>query len=408
MKCPFCSNRLRQVKSRSAIIDICPKCKGIWFDSGELADFIRTLTESGKIPPKKPPVFERRKVQTSYSVKEEDRICPKCEKGLRRFNYSYDSNVFLDKCPDCGGIWTDGGEVQQIVRYLTQDTRIAPSARVAKQVVKSPKPNKETASRGRDIKISEDIEQDLRVKAIRRDLVRSKEHMQLLKDLGEIGDFASTRIIPGASLMLPLSDENPRERFPGVTISIILLCTAIFLGQVFWVQNLGAFFSKFGLVPQHFFSIGLVSSMFLHGGFFHLLVNMYFLWLFGDNVEDRFGHLWYIVFYLCCGLAASVLHTILNLHSPIPCIGASGAIAGVMGAYYIFYPRARIRLFVGYRVLHVHAFVYLVFWLLLQLASSLISVVGGPTRIAWFAHIGGFVFGVGVAYFKKRAVQAKE
>jgi len=408
MKCPFCSTSLKQVKSKSVRVDICPNCKGIWFDSGKFVDFVRRLAESEQISPEQTKFFHRREVRAVYKLKEKDRLCPKCNTTLEKFNYCSDSNVFLDKCPDCGGIWTDGGEVQQIVRYLTQDTRIAPSARVAKQVVKSPKPNKETASRGRDIKIYEGLEQDPRVKAIRRDLVRSKEHMQLLKDLGEIGDFASTRMIPGASLMLPLSDENPRERFPGVTISIILLCTAIFLGQVFWVQDLGAFFSKFGFVPQHFFSIGLVSSMFLHGGFLHLLVNMYFLWIFGDNVEDRFGHLWYIVFYLCCGLAASVLHTILNLHSPIPGIGASGAIAGVMGAYYIFYPRARIRLFVGYRVLYVHAFVYLVFWFLLQLAFSLISVLGGVTRIAWFAHIGGFVFGVGVAYFKKRAVQAKE
>jgi len=145
-------------------------------------------------------------------------------------------------------------------------------------------------------------------------------------------------------IILPLSDENPRERFPILTISIITLCVAIFIGQVNFVDDIQTFFYFYGFVPKHLFDIGLFSSMFLHGDIFHLIGNMFFLWIFGDNVEDRFSRLGYIVFYISCGLTASLLHTVFNFNSSIPAVGASGAISGVMGAYLIFYPKAKINM----------------------------------------------------------------
>ena len=202
-------------------------------------------------------------------------------------------------------------------------------------------------------------------------------------------------------IIIPLSDENPRQRTPLITISIIILCTLIFISQIFFITDPSSFFQRFGLIPARFLSIGLISSMFLHGGLLHLIGNMFFLWLFGDNVEDRFNRLGFFIFYLCCGLAASVLHSVLNWNSSIPTIGASGAISGIMGAYFVFYPTAKIKLFFIYKILRAPAFLYLGAWFLFQLMFGLIFKSADVSNIAWFAHIGGFVFGGLVAYYRK-------
>jgi membrane associated rhomboid family serine protease len=139
------------------------------------------------------------------------------------------------------------------------------------------------------------------------------------------------------------------------------------------------------------------TSLFLHGGFLHLLGNMWFLYIFGDNVEDRFGHLRYLAFYLLCGLAAGASHLVLNWHSNVPTIGASGAIAGVMGAYLILYPRAKVLtllpLFFFFTFVELPAFLFLGIWFLFQflIAAAAAGQAGG---IAWGAHIGGFIFGI--------------
>lgn len=365
MKCPFCTNKLVEKKSKTALIDICPNCKGIWFDSGEIADFIRTLTESEEISPRIPQLFKPHIVQASDRIKEKAKLCPKCNQKLQKFNYACDSNVFLDKCPTCQGIWADGGEAIEMARYLKVDPRVI---------------------------------------AIGKSLTEKNRAME---DLAELGKVLTKPVTPFIFFMpkiiLPLSDDTPRQRVPVITISIIILCISIFIGQIFFVTNPQSFLEKFGLIPAHFFSIGLISSMFLHGGLLHLIGNMFFFWLFGDNVEDRFSRLGFLVFYLSCGLAASILHSILNWGSLTPAIGASGAISGIMGAYFVFYPTARVRLLFIYKILYVPAFCYLGVWFLFQLIYAAIGAPG----IGWFAHIGGFVFGGLVAYFKKKVIFVK-
>lgn len=368
MKCPFCSNRLRQVKSRSAIVDICPDCRGIWFDSGELADFVRALTESEEISPEIPRLFEHREVHTLDTVKEKDKICSRCNQVMLKFNYSYDSNVFLDKCPQCGGIWADGGEVQQIASYLKDDPRIV---------------------------------------EIGRHLAKHARRVEGIKEFGGLGKMFTRRISPAIFFMpkiiIPLSDDTPRERFPFLSTSIISLCTLIFISQMLFVVNPGSFVESLGFVPANFFSMGLITSMFLHGGLLHLIGNMFFLWLFGDNVEDRFSRFGYLVFYLFCGLAASILHSVFNWDSSIPAIGASGAISGIMGAYLVFYPSAELKVLFWYRIVEIQAYLYLGGWFLFQLVFGLLHQSVGHSNIAWFAHIGGFIFGAIVAFFKKKA-----
>jgi len=367
MKCPVCSNRLRAVRIKSEIVDVCPGCRGIWFDSGEFVDLVNELANSEEITPEMPQLFKPRAVQPAGKTEEESRICPRCNKKMRKFNYAYDSNVFLDKCPNCGGIWTDRGEVRQIAKYL--------------------KHNPQTVAFGKS-------------------LIKTN---QTLEDLGELAETIKT---PGfwclPQIVIPISDDTPRRRTPLVTISIIALCTFAFLAQRILVMDMEGFYESSGFIPGRFLHLSLITSMFLHGSILHLTGNMLFLWIFGDNVEDRFSHLGYLGLYFSCGLAASILHTLFNLGSSTPAIGASGAISGVMGAYCILFPMARIKLLFVYRTLHLPALLYLGFWFLLQLMFGLLYHSVGLSNIAWFAHIGGFVFGAVVAYFKKREIGAEK
>lgn len=213
--------------------------------------------------------------------------------------------------------------------------------------------------------------------------------------------------------MLPLKDDNPRYSRPIVNYILIGLNIFIFLYETSLGPDLRAFIYKYGIIPfeyTRFKDIGIPSaipiniftSMFLHGGFFHLAGNMLYLWIFGDNVEDRMGHLWYLIFYLLSGIAAAVAQIVINPSSTVPMIGASGAISGVLGAYVYLFPRARVYTLIPnpflfgifYSIIALPAFLLLGFWFVYQLflgiASLPFSSGGG---VAFFAHIGGFVFG---------------
>jgi membrane associated rhomboid family serine protease len=199
------------------------------------------------------------------------------------------------------------------------------------------------------------------------------------------------------SQYFPLGDNNPSRSFPIVNWSIIIANVVVFL---FTFSNLDEVISVFGFVPANFSFLTMFTSMFLHAGIAHIAGNFWYLIIFGDNVEDAFGHAAYFVFYLLSGLAASVLHFLLNLGSTIPAVGASGAISGVLGAYLIFYPEAEVYVSGSYgRVGRVSAKVMLLLWFGIQLLSSVSSFMGADEGIAFFAHIGGFIFGVLVAIY---------
>jgi len=225
-------------------------------------------------------------------------------------------------------------------------------------------------------------------------------------------------------MFIPLRDENPTSRFPIVTVLFIALNVVVFFFQLVSPEGLQFYVYKMGAIPYeitHFKSLPLVVghtaeqiprlapvltllvSMFLHGGFFHLLFNMLYLWIFGNNVEDFLGPFRFILFYLIAGVGASLTHIIFNANSQVPMIGASGAIAGVLGAYLILYPKARVMtfmfLFFFIRIVPIPAAFVLGFWFLMQVLN--VGVGGG---VAWFAHIGGFLIGIGLIklFTKKR------
>jgi len=201
--------------------------------------------------------------------------------------------------------------------------------------------------------------------------------------------------------MIPLRDHNPSGRTPYVTYGLIAVNVAVFAYMLIIGDQADAFVGRFAFVPAEIVSgknlETLVTAMFLHGGFLHIIGNMLFLNIFGDNLEDRFGHLRFLGFYLLAGLAGSALQIAIDPGSTIPNLGASGAIAGVMGGYLVLFPRERIDVlwsfgFIG--VSTVPASAMLVYWILFQFISGFgsLGVEGGG--VAYFAHIGGFLFGL--------------
>lgn len=214
--------------------------------------------------------------------------------------------------------------------------------------------------------------------------------------------------------MIPLRDHNRSARFPVITMGLILVNVLAFVWELSLGREVGRTLYDFGVVPMRYtdaattsyYSFGhlalpFLSSMFLHGGWLHLIGNMWTLWIFGDNVEDRLGRGRYLTLYLAGGVAASALHLFTNAGSQLPTIGASGAVAAVMGAYFRFYPHARIDAvvppFVFGPVIMLPAVLFLGFWFVMQFFNGALSLGGAPGRfggIAWWAHVGGFAFGL--------------
>jgi len=209
--------------------------------------------------------------------------------------------------------------------------------------------------------------------------------------------------------MIPLRDVIPSRTFPFVTITIIVLnALAWMLELSFDQRELQGFLYVYGVVPGNFHAATLVTSMFLHASWSHILGNMWYLWIFGDNVEDRFGHVAFIVFYLLCGVAAAAGQILMNAGSMLPTIGASGAIAGVMGAYFVMYPQSRvltlIPIFFYFDIVELPAIALLGFWFLLQLfsAGAVAATAGTGGGVAFAAHVAGFLVGMGAAFIFKR------
>ena len=201
--------------------------------------------------------------------------------------------------------------------------------------------------------------------------------------------------------MIPLRDTQPSLSRPVITSIIIAVNVLIFLYELSldpFSQNY--FMASYGTIPARFHAITLFTSMFLHGGWMHLIGNMWFLWIYGDNIEDALGHAKYLLFYILCGVAAGLVHIYFNPDSRVPTIGASGAIAGVMGAYIVKFPKAQIvtlvPIVIFFTTMEIPAVFILGYWFLLQFFSGFGSFghsnlsQGG---IAWFAHIGGFIAG---------------
>lgn len=218
-------------------------------------------------------------------------------------------------------------------------------------------------------------------------------------------------------MFFPLKDENPAQTVPFMTILLIVVNSILFFVELAMGRYRTYFVAGYGVVPFEITHavdlnpkvflgpyITLVTSLFLHGSLFHLVGNMWFLWIFGNNIEDVVGHFKFLIFYLLGGIAASLLQILVNPSSNIPVIGASGAVSAILGAYMVKFPRARVKtlmfIFFFITIVNVPAVAFLGIWFLMQLISS---IGGSASNVAWYAHIGGFLFGVlTIRIFQKR------
>ncbi len=211
--------------------------------------------------------------------------------------------------------------------------------------------------------------------------------------------------------MIPLKDENPARTFPFITISLIAINSVVFIHQFTSPLSIQKeFIFAFGMIPGALLgqveriptalpaAATMITSQFIHGGILHLLGNMLYLWIFGNNIEDLLGRFRFLLFYLLCGVLAAVVHIVINPYSDIPMVGASGAIAGVLGAYLITFPKAQVRvlvfIFIFITTMRISAFWVLGFWFIIQIFYATGSSVGGGTNVAYMAHIGGFIAGI--------------
>jgi membrane associated rhomboid family serine protease len=201
-------------------------------------------------------------------------------------------------------------------------------------------------------------------------------------------------------LIIPISDDNrARRTIPGITYSLIAINFIIFFLEL---ANGDPFIEKWSFIPSRFLAnptadiITIFSSMFMHGGWLHIIGNMLYLFIFGDNVEDRFGHFRFLIFYLLCGIAATLAQMAFNIDSNVPNLGASGAIAGVLAAYIFMFPLARVTVLLGFFIIPLPALVVIGFWIILQIFSGIGSISGTAQSggVAYMAHIGGFFVGL--------------
>jgi len=219
--------------------------------------------------------------------------------------------------------------------------------------------------------------------------------------------------------MIPLRDTVKSRTFPIVNTAIIILNILVFFGESSLTDmELTELFYSFGLIPSWFLAsvemggyvealIPMVTSIFLHGGWLHIISNMLFLWVFGDNIEDKVGHLKYLFFYLTVGVIANIAQIMASPDSAVPIIGASGAVAGILGAYYISFPRAKvlalIPIFFFFTLMEVRASLFIVFWFVLQVFNGVFSLTAVGNSVAWWAHIGGFLGGlILIRFFQKQ------
>jgi membrane associated rhomboid family serine protease len=215
--------------------------------------------------------------------------------------------------------------------------------------------------------------------------------------------------------MIPLRDVIPSRTTPYITVTLIVLNALAWFYELAVPEDLlPVFLQTYGVVPAYFRAPTLVTSMFLHGSWSHVIGNMWFLWIFGDNIEDRLGHGRFVLFYLICGIGAAAGHILMEPRSMLPTIGASGAIAGVMGAYFVLYPHSRVLtlvpLFIYWEIVELPAIFLLGFWFLMQLFGAGIGTISSTSGaesggIAFMAHIAGFALGALIVFVFRKSRQ---
>ncbi len=346
--CPKCGEGMRRLQVDRAELDLCPRCWGTWYDTEELSRAAGLR------------IGETMTAAALAGARRTDHRCPSCGALLYEREIERGAGLLIDQCPRCSGLFLDRDEFSRIKEHFR--SRRAPSL-----------PQRSAPGRRAD------------------DLPATLDEESSL--------LALFQYLTG----LPLEIDSPQTLFPPVVTTLIvanvaILAAALYLGMAQWVQMLGTVPAE--VAAGHRLHT-LVTSTFMHAGVLHLVGNMYFLYVAGDNVEGRLGSGGFLAFYLACGLAGGLAQVASDPTSRIPMVGASGAISGVLGAYVVFYPRNRLLVRWLWRIgwvftpirFEVPAWAYLGFWALIQLFFAWMDVPG----VGWWAHLGGFACGALIA-----------
>jgi len=360
MQCPICKNQLVKITIHGIEIDSCSNCVGAWFDGNELVDFLKNSPKGEHEGEAREPRLTN--LSVDRQMKEEG-FCPKCNQLATPFTVG-SSRVSVLRCGNCGGMWVALSQVDALRHWYRQ-------AGLA-------------------------------------------ERLMLYSGPREIETFSVGPI--RKSFLGLIEDENPTRHFPLATVFIILLNVILFIWSITSPDRARFLF----MVPRDVLNYPsenvymLFTSMFMHGGLLHLFGNMYFLWIFGDNIEDRVGMVKYVLIYLSSGIFAGLAHAFFTSRPEIPTLGASGAVSGIMGGYLLLYPKSRIKIFsMFYHPMllaplsslrpiawNFPVWFYLGVWFFgLQVVNVLLKVPG----VAWYAHIGGFVFGYLTLYIMRES-----
>jgi membrane associated rhomboid family serine protease/Zn-finger nucleic acid-binding protein len=372
-QCPKCRQPMSVYDHQGVALDLCARCHGLWFDAGELGKLEDTPLETTAL-------------ETSAAPGEGGVICPRCQAPLTASRVIGGGDLVIDECGRCRGVFLDAGELRRIQMLRSRRLR---------------------ANAERDAALLRHIQEEEQGKRewLERERPRTAVEVE--------NAWSSGKNMLVFLLGLPVEEDNAVSRVPYTVYWTMLAIVGVWLWQAFVAPV--AVWRSLAMVPDQILAgeqlYTLATSMFLHGGWVHVLGNLYFLWLFGDNVEDRMGSLWFLLWYLWWGLTAGMVSALFSTGEArsVPHLGASGAIAGAMGAYLVLFPRARIvtRLFgffVWGAVIKLPAWSYLAFWIGWQFLAVALNL----SAVDWWAHIAGFVAGVAVGFLYRRSAQAPE
>lgn len=356
--CPACRNLMNRGIRNWVAIDVCSKCGGIWFDQDILKSYIYSYLKDNPDVPAQALDIDK-KIIGINDIKEQVLICPICNIPMEKYNYMYDSNIILDRCAKCNGVWTEKDEIKALVSYVKGN----PAMReLANAMLEDKKPSDE--------------------------FVVTTQH----KARSSNWSLLRFLFVP---MLIPLGDYRISFKKSSATILFITINIVVFFACWSSKDIANYVFSVYGMYPQKILSgqglYTLITSNYLHFSLGHLLSNMYFLYFFGRKIEDRLGSGLFLIGYLFFGLCGNLLSLVDPSIREACHAGASGAIAGVMGAYFIYFPKNKIMThFLGYSF-YMSAYFYLGVWIVYQMVFVF---RGSGSGIGWFAHIGGFFAGI--------------
>ncbi len=397
MLCPRCQCDLKKEAFSNIHLATCSQCRGTWYYGETLAKLL-SLQKNRELMNFSKDIFLQQ---------ESDLNCPECKCHMEAKTFKNDKGLTIDQCKHCQGVWLDKNEfpkTKQLIREQVAAKRkdAANQETIGKihpfrlyPVPKTEKPMPVVIKKIQPITL--DMEE--------RDEVAEERELDEGTYAAEVtaGLWAFTALTG-----FPVEAYNPpRRRFPYVVVSFIVINFLIqWILSTFSMAHLSDFFRTYGAVPEKILGgmslFTLVSYAFIHGGWLHLIGNMYFLWIFGDNVEDRLGHFGFILFYLACGILSALVQVIAMVKMGIPAtplVGASGAVAGVMGAYLYFFPKAALyqTIIIPYPF-KIPVYFYLGFWVIVQFVGQL----SGQKNVGWWAHIAGFFLGFLFVYIYRQ------